>query len=265
MSHLNWESTLAPLPFVAILRGLQFENVEKIVGQLCESGFRAVEIPFNSPDPLKSVELAAHKFGGDILIGGGTVLDAKNVERIHDVGGQFVVSPNTDHAVIKATKSLDMISIPGVSSPTEAFAALQAGADVLKLFPAENLPPIVVKAMRAVLPKESWLMPVGGINPRTFGRGSRQVAGFGFRGKGKNLFQAGWFDRPVSHHARVMWLACKQEERRNEFGSALAQPIGKMEVCRPDHLRPGKPCPALGTLPLPANGGRDGGILRSPS
>ena len=187
MSHLNWESTLAPLPFVAILRGLQSENVEKIVGQLCESGFRAVEIPFNSPDPLKSVELAAHKFGGDILIGGGTVLDAKNVERIHDVGGQFVVSPNTDHAVIKATKSLDMISIPGVSSPTEAFAALQAGADVLKLFPAENLPPIVVKAMRAVLPKESWLMPVGGINPAAI-RPYLEAGANGF-GLGSSLFR----------------------------------------------------------------------------
>ena len=186
MSHLNWESTLAPLPFVAILRGLQPKNAEKIVGQLCESGFRAVEIPFNSPDPLKSVELAAHKFGGDILIGGGTVLDAGNVERIHDVGGQFVVSPNTDHAVIKATKSLDMISIPGVSSPTEAFAALQAGADVLKLFPAENLPPIVVKAMRAVLPKESWLMPVGGINPASI-RPYLEAGANGF-GLGSSLF-----------------------------------------------------------------------------
>lgn len=186
MSHLNWESTLAPLPFVAILRGLQPKNAEKIVGQLCESGFCAVEIPFNSPDPLKSVELAVHKFGGDILIGGGTVLDAGNVERIHDIGGQFVVSPNTDHAVIKATKSLDMISIPGVSSPTEAFAALQAGADVLKLFPAENLPPIVVKAMRAVLPKESWLMPVGGINPSAI-RPYLEAGANGF-GLGSSLF-----------------------------------------------------------------------------
>ena len=187
MSHLNWESTLAPLPFVAILRGLQPKNAEKIVGQLCESGFRAVEIPFNSPDPLKSVELAAHKFGGDILVGGGTVLDAGNVERIHDVGGQFVVSPNTDHAVIKATKSLDMISIPGVSSPTEAFAALQTGADILKLFPAENLPPIVVKAMRAVLPKESWLMPVGGINPSAI-RPYLEAGANGF-GLGSSLFR----------------------------------------------------------------------------
>ncbi len=189
MGHLNWKSTLAPLPFVAILRGLQSDNVEKIVGQLCESGFRAVEIPFNSPDPLKSVELAAHKFGGDILIGGGTVLDVGNVKRIHDVGGQFVVSPNTDRAVIKATKSLDMISIPGVSSPTEAFAALQTGADVLKLFPAENLPPIVVKAMRAVLPEESWLMPVGGINPSAI-RPYLEAGANGF-GLGSSLFRRG--------------------------------------------------------------------------
>jgi 2-dehydro-3-deoxyphosphogalactonate aldolase len=104
MSHLNWESMLAPLPFVAILRGLQSENVEKIVGQLCESGFRAVEIPFNSPDPLKSVELAAHKFGGDILIGGGTVLDAGNVERIHDVGIKHKVINSSSNQIYYVEK-----------------------------------------------------------------------------------------------------------------------------------------------------------------
>ena len=91
MSHLNWESTLASLPFVAILRGLQPKNAEKIVGQLCESGFCAVEIPFNSPDPLKSVELAVHKFGGDILIGGGTVLDAGEITALESFSCETTV------------------------------------------------------------------------------------------------------------------------------------------------------------------------------
>ncbi len=165
MNDIDWKSALAPLPLIAILRGLQSKNAQEIIGIFCDAGFCVAEVPLNSPQPLKSIEIARREFGDDILVGAGTVLNPEDVQRVHDVGGRIVVSPNTDQTVIKATKSLGMVSIPGVSSPSEAFTALKAGADMLKLFPADALPPTVVKAWRAVLPKDLWLLPVGGITP----------------------------------------------------------------------------------------------------
>ena len=201
MNVFEWKEALAPLPYFAILRGLQPENTQTVIGELCESNFRAVEIPFNSPDPLKSIEIAVRKFGGDILFGGGTVLNSGDVKRVCDAGAQFVVSPNADQSVIETTKTLDMVSIPGVSTPTEAFAALQAGADILKLFPAENLPPLVVKSWRAVLPKELWLLPVGGITPEKIS--SYLTAGADAFGLGSSLFRSGSSSKDVAKSAQL--------------------------------------------------------------
>lgn len=201
MNVFEWKEALAPLPYVAILRGLHPENTQTVIGKLCESDFRAVEIPFNSPDPLKSIEIAVREFGGDILVGGGTVLNSGDVKRVCDAGAQFVVSPNADQSVIETTKTLDMVSIPGVSTPTEAFAALQAGADILKLFPAENLPPLVVKSWRAVLPKGLWLLPVGGITPEKIS--SYLTAGADAFGLGSSLFRSGSSSKDVAKSAQL--------------------------------------------------------------
>ena len=201
MNVFEWKEALAPLPYVAILRGLHPENTQTVIGKLCESDFRAVEIPFNSPDPLKSIEIAVREFGGDILVGGGTVLNSGDVKRVCDAGAQFVVSPNADQSVIETTKTLDMVSIPGVSTPTEAFAALQACADILKLFPAENLPPLVVKSWRAVLPKGLWLLPVGGITPEKIS--SYLTAGADAFGLGSSLFRSGSSSKDVAKSAQL--------------------------------------------------------------
>ena len=201
MTDVDWRSALAPLPLVAILRGLQPESAQKIIGILCEAGIRVVEVPLNSPQPLKSIEIARREFGDDILVGAGTVLNPEDVQRVHDVGGQIVVSPNTDQTVIKATKSLGLVSIPGVSTPSEAFTALKAGADMLKLFPAEALPPIAIKAWRAVLPKDLWLLPVGGITPETMAP-YLAVGAKGF-GLGSSLFRPDFSSAQVAKHAQL--------------------------------------------------------------
>jgi 2-dehydro-3-deoxyphosphogalactonate aldolase len=156
---------LADLPLVAILRGVAPDDVVAIGRVLIDAGFRAIEVPLNSPKPLRSIALLAEAFGAHALIGAGTVLDPADVGRIAGAGGRLIVMPHADHAVIRAAKTADLWCVPGVATPTEAFGALAAGADALKMFPAEALPPTVVKAWRAVLPKEAWLLPVGGISP----------------------------------------------------------------------------------------------------
>jgi 2-dehydro-3-deoxyphosphogalactonate aldolase len=156
---------LSAFPLVAILRGLRPENAEAIGGALIESGFRIIEVPLNSPEPFRSIEIMAKRFGAEVLVGAGTVLDPADVDRLRDAGGRLVVMPHGDPAVIERAVALGLACTPGVATPTEAFAALKAGAAALKMFPAENLLPVVVKAWRAVLPRDTLLLPVGGINP----------------------------------------------------------------------------------------------------
>ena len=201
MNIIEWKTVLNALPYIAILRGLTPENTIQIIGALHDAGFRAVEIPFNSPEPLKSLESAVAKFGDDLLLGGGTVLTSEEVTSVYNAGGRFVVSPNSNHNVIKTTKSFGMVSIPGVSTPSEAFAAVNAGADALKLFPAENLPPVVVKAWRAVLPEDLWLLPVGGITPALVA--PYLAAGANGFGLGSSLFQNHWSKNEVGRSAEM--------------------------------------------------------------
>jgi 2-dehydro-3-deoxyphosphogalactonate aldolase len=156
---------LSVLPLVAILRGLRPENAETVGGALVDAGFRIIEVPLNSPEPFRSIESMANKFGPEVLVGAGTVLDPADVARVRDAGGRLIVMPHSDPAVIERALALGLACTPGVATPTEAFAALKAGAAALKMFPAEDLPPIVVKAWRAVMPKGALLLPVGGINP----------------------------------------------------------------------------------------------------
>ena len=150
---------------IAILRGLSPQECLGVTQALYGEGFRLIEIPLNSPEPLKSIEMVRKSLPADCLIGAGTVLTPKAAEQVKAAGGELIVMPHGDTAVIRRAKELGMLCAPGVATPTEAFAALDAGADALKLFPAEQLGPKVLKAWRAVLPRELGLLPVGGITP----------------------------------------------------------------------------------------------------
>ena len=161
----DFQRHLRDLPLIAILRGLAPDDALEVGGALVEAGFLALEVPLNSPEPFASIARLAEAFGNRALVGAGTVLDAADVERVRDAGGRLVVMPHADLAVVREAKRAGLMCTPGVATPTEAFAALGAGADALKAFPAEALPPAVIKAWRAVLPQAVWLMPVGGITP----------------------------------------------------------------------------------------------------
>lgn len=161
----SWSDALADLPLVAILRGIRTDEVEGVVGALVESGFRIVEIPLNSPNALDSIALAAARHGSGAVIGAGTVLTEADVDAVQRVGGRLIVAPNLNEAVAAASKRHRLTYCPGVMTPTEAFRALDLGADALKLFPAELIPPAGVKAMAAVLPPGTPMLAVGGVTP----------------------------------------------------------------------------------------------------
>jgi 2-dehydro-3-deoxyphosphogalactonate aldolase len=183
------DQRLATLPLIAILRGVRPNEVLAVGAALIEVGFAVIEVPLNSPQPFESIARLAKQHGGQALIGAGTVLDPADVARVADAGGRLIVMPHGDPAVIAAAKRLELIAAPGVATPTEAFAALAAGADALKLFPAEALPPAVVKAWRAVLPKAVQLLPVGGITPAHMA--PYLAAGANGFGLGSALYKAG--------------------------------------------------------------------------
>jgi 2-dehydro-3-deoxyphosphogalactonate aldolase len=152
-------------PLIAIIRGVTPGEAEAIGDAIHGAGIRIIEVPLNSPDPLKSIEALARRFGDDVLVGAGTVLDPADVARVSDAGGRIIVSPDSNLEVISAAAAAGLVSCPGYFTPSEAFAALRAGAHGLKLFPAEAASPSVMKAQRAVLPKDVPLIVVGGIKP----------------------------------------------------------------------------------------------------
>jgi 2-dehydro-3-deoxyphosphogalactonate aldolase len=190
---------LARLPLIAILRGLRPDEAPGIGHALAEAGFHALEVPLNSPEPFESIASLAEELGTRALIGAGTVLQAADVERVAKAGGRLVVMPHGDPSVIREAKRRGLLCVPGVATPTEAFAALDAGADALKLFPAEMLPPVAVKAWRAVLPKDVRLMPVGGITPEAMA--PYLAAGADGFGLGSALYRAGMDPATVSANA----------------------------------------------------------------
>jgi len=179
---------LAQLPLIAILRGLTPKEALAIGEALVSSGFAIIEVPLNSPEPLKSIAALTQQFP-QTLIGAGTVLNAQQVQDVHAAGGRLVVAPNFNPAVVAQALALNMVVLPGVVTPTEAFAALDAGAHGLKLFPAEMISPATVKALRAVLPQEAALMPVGGITPDNMAA-YRKAGASGF-GLGSALYAPG--------------------------------------------------------------------------
>lgn len=157
----------AKLPLVAILRGIKPEEAEEIGLGLYDAGFCLIEVPLNSPDPFTSISKIRAALPADALVGAGTVLTLEQVAKLKACGGDLTVMPHADTTVIRAAKAAGMLCVPGIVTPTEAFAALAAGADALKLFPAELVTPQILKAIRVVLPKTARLLPVGGITPDT--------------------------------------------------------------------------------------------------
>ena len=176
----RFEAALQHLPLVAILRGIKPSEAEAIGAVLYRSGFRLIEVPLNSPEPFTSIATLRRVLPADVVIGAGTVIKTDAVDRLAAIDADLVVMPHGDLGVIRAAKASGLICMPGVATPTEAFAALEAGADALKLFPAELIAPNVVKALRAVLPRTTRLFPVGGITPQSFKPYvDAGVAGFG--------------------------------------------------------------------------------------
>jgi 2-dehydro-3-deoxyphosphogalactonate aldolase len=199
---------LSECPLVAILRGITPDEAEPIGEALIEAGFGLIEVPLNSPQPLESIERLAARLGESATIGAGTVTTAADVTAIRDAGGVLIVSPHADERVIAATVAEGMISLPGFLTPTEAFAALRAGAHALKLFPAEAASPAVLKALRAVLPPDLPVLPVGGIDVE--GMAPWLAAGAGGFGLGSALYRPGSTPSEVSTRARRFVAAVKE-------------------------------------------------------
>jgi 2-dehydro-3-deoxyphosphogalactonate aldolase len=191
---------LQALPLIAILRGIHPDEAVPVGLALAEAGLRIIEVPLNSPDPLHSIEMLARELGGSCLIGAGTVMSTAQVRQVADAGGRLIVMPHADAAVIAAAKSRALYCAPGIATPSEGFAALEAGADALKLFPAELLTPAVLKALRAVFPPEVLFLPVGGITPLNLA--AYVEAGASGFGLGSALYKPGMAPTQVQANAR---------------------------------------------------------------
>ncbi|WP_439533184.1 2-dehydro-3-deoxy-6-phosphogalactonate aldolase [Polymorphobacter sp.] len=185
----RFSAAFSACPLVAVLRGIRPDEVEAVGAALIDAGFTILEVPLNSPDPYESITRLSAMAGDNVLVGAGTVLHVDEVERVQAAGGTLIVSPSTDIEVIAATRAAGMISLPGVFTPSEAFAAIKAGAHGLKFFPAEAASPAVVKAMKAVLPRAIPFLVVGGITPDSIAAW-KAVGADGF-GLGSNLFKPG--------------------------------------------------------------------------
>jgi 2-dehydro-3-deoxyphosphogalactonate aldolase len=204
-----------PCPLVAILRGLTPAEVPVVGPILFEAGFRLLEVPLNRPGALDAISALIRIAPSDSLIGGGTILNVADVDAVKNAGGQFMVAPNCEPDVIRYAVDHGLMALPGVSTPTEAFHALAAGAHGLKLFPAEMIPPAVVKALRSVVPAHAHLLPVGGINPNNMA--AYIDAGANGFGIGSQLYRPG-VDRAALQRAAESFMAA----RRSIIGSQAA-------------------------------------------
>lgn len=190
---------------VAILRGVTPAEVLDVAAVLHEAGVRVIEVPLNSPQPFDSIGRLAAAWGGRVLVGAGTVLTPADVDRVADAGGRLVLAPNFDAAVVRQTRARGLLSVPGVATPSEGFAALAAGADALKLFPAEMLGPPVLKAWRAVFPPGTPMLPVGGVGVANLA--AFKAAGAAGAGIGSSLYAPGVTLDELGRRARALVAA----------------------------------------------------------
>lgn len=195
-------------PLIAIIRGITPADAEAVGEAVQQGGIRIIEVPLNSPDPLRSIELLARKFGDSMLVGAGTVLATDQVAQVRDAGGRIVVSPDTNTQVISATAAAGLVSSPGYFTPSEAFAAIRAGAHSLKLFPAEAASPAVLGAQLAVLPRDIPVLAVGGIKPDNM-RPWLDAGAVGF-GLGSGLYKPGQSAAETLEKARAYVAGLKR-------------------------------------------------------
>jgi 2-dehydro-3-deoxyphosphogalactonate aldolase len=204
---MDLRAALSYCPIVAILRGVKPDEIDAIGDALIEAGVTVIEVPLNSPQPFESIKRLAERHAHHALVGAGTVLEANDVARVKEAGGQLVVAPNFDAAVVRAAKAAGLASLPGVMTPSEGFAALKAGADGLKLFPAEIIPPAVFKAWRAVFAPDTLLLAVGGVGVENIG--SYAEAGASGYGIGSALYKPGRPAADIGKLARALVAAAK--------------------------------------------------------
>jgi len=194
-------------PLIAILRGVRPDEVIPICAALEAAGLAIVEVPLNSPQPLESIRLLAESFGDRLLVGAGTVMTPAQVEEIAGVGGRLIVTPHADPEIVRAAKRLGMAAAPGFFTPAEAFSLLNAGADAIKLFPAEGSNPAALRGMRAIFPSGTLVIPVGGIAPDNIGIWHEAgAAGYGI---GSSIYKPGDTAEVVGRKAAALVAACR--------------------------------------------------------
>lgn len=206
-AHDALTAALARCPLVAILRGIHPGEIEAVADVLVEAGLSLIEVPLNSPEPLESIARLAGRYGADVLTGAGTVLTPDEVEAVTAAGARLAVSPNVAPAVIRASAARGLVSLPGYFTPSEAFAALEAGATGLKLFPAEGASPAVIKAQRAVLPATVPVLAVGGVNAGNLA--DWFAAGAAGAGIGTSLYRPGLDPAEVGRRAEALVAAAR--------------------------------------------------------
>lgn len=208
--HQQFTEALKSLPLIAILRGIKPAEAVPIGQALLNTGWTLIEVPLNSPQALSSIAALVNAFP-QALIGAGTVLTPNDVRNVHAAGGQLIISPNFNPAVVAEATRLGLVCLPGVMTASEAFAALDAGAAGLKLFPAEMATPAMVKALRAVLPTSALLLPVGGITPENMA--AYLAAGANGFGIGSALYKPGFDALTVTQNATTFIAACARIKR----------------------------------------------------
>jgi 2-dehydro-3-deoxyphosphogalactonate aldolase len=210
-SNSEFDAALAHCPLIAILRGITPSEVVAVGELLFDAGFRLIEVPLNSPEPLDSIARLAKALTGRAVVGAGTVLRVADVRAVGNAGGTMIISPNTNVEVIAATSKSGLVSLPGIATPSEAFAALEAGAIALKLFPAEGASPSVLKSIRAVLPPGVRVLPVGGITSESLDPWMKAgAAGFGI---GSALYSPGLALDQVAIRARLFFARWNEAHR----------------------------------------------------
>lgn len=207
----KFDEWVGRLPLIAILRGVQPTEVVAVGDALVGAGFGMIEVPMNSPKPFESIEILSRKFAQDMIIGAGTVFTTTQIDQVQQAGGNLIVMPHGDLELVSYAKKSGLTCIPGAATPTEAFSVLNAGADGVKIFPAEAISPEVLKAWRAVMPTETCrLFPVGGISPETMGR-YLKVGATGF-GLGSALYRPGASPEETGTAAEAFISAYRKEQ-----------------------------------------------------